>query len=505
MPDFYSDPTPHTPETAPSALASDEMAFPRWVGTLGAGLAALGALVIVMNMSKERIIGPTGGAFFIFLGIAAMLYHAARDADLLVRRAYLGLGFGALIAGAVLGLLPKPVMGDWLMPWGGMGLLTGVFFLIAAGRHETEAPFDGITTLVLTLGGIALAALGLIGTGWATAMTPRFAGLAILGLIFWWAALGRLGPASESGYRLGRLLGWVGLTAFVVGAAVSLFAANRFFMPRGLMLMALGAMFWMLAFAMNSDRAIAAMTRRELAAYFYSPIAYIVLFGSVFMGWLAYSFFLEEFLLADMQMGMRPVREPIVRFYGANFYPVIAMMFVVPVVTMRLISEEKRTGTIEVLLTAPISEWSVVLSKFFAGLIFLLFLCLPWGLFLVPIYYLGRDGFDYLPLLSFYVALLCNGAAFVAMGLFFSSITRNQIVASVLSFAGMFLFVSFAFVNTADLSPALRATVDQLSFFRLWLNALGGKLAVHQLITFLSLAVFWLYLTTKVLEARKWS
>lgn len=505
MPDFYSDPSPQTPETAPSALASDEMSFPRLIGTIGLGLAAVGAFAIVLNISKERLIGPTSGAFFIFIGIVAMLYHAARDGDQLVRRAYLGLGFGALIAGIVLGLIPQPKMGDWLMPWGGMGLLTGVFFLIAAGRHEAEAPFDGITTGVLTLGGMILAAVGLVGTALSVALVPRFASLATLGLLFWWAALGRLGPASETGYRFGRILGWVGLAALVYGVAVSIISSERFFMPRGLMLISLGLLYWMLAFAMTSDRPIAAMTRRELAAYFYSPIAYIVLFGTAFIAWLGY-FVLIERLMQMSNNGMGPIREPVVQFYAADFFAAVGVMFVVPVITMRLLSEERRTGTIEVLLTGPVNEWQVVLSKFFAGLLFFLTLSVPWGLFLIPVYVLGRTGFDYLPLLSYYIALVCTGASFISMGLFFSSLTRNQIIAAVLTFAGMFLFLALLFVqDQPNLSPTVRAICEQMSFYNVWLKALSGRLPVHQLITFLSISAFWLYLTTKVLEARKWS
>jgi ABC-type transport system involved in multi-copper enzyme maturation permease subunit len=178
-------------------------------------------------------------------------------------------------------------------------------------------------------------------------------------------------------------------------------------------------------------------------------------------------------------------------------------MFVVPAITMRLLSEEKRTGTIEVLLTGPVNEWQVVISKFLGGLIFFLVLSIPWGLFLVPLFYLGRTGFDYLPLVSYYLALVCSGAAFIAMGLFFSSLTRNQVIAAVLTFAGMFLFLAFLFFQESI--GALRPVVDQLSFYTMWMNALSGQLQVHRLITFLSIAVFWLYLTTRVLEARKWS
>src|SRR5262245_3622502 len=162
MPDRMDDQRPMTPETAPSELAAEEPSFARLIGTVGLGLVVIGALSIWMNVSKERLIGPTTGAFFILVGTVAMLYHAARDADQMIRRSYLGLGFAAIVAGVVLSLLPQPAIGDWLMPWGGLAMMMGVFFLLAAGRHEDEPPWDSLIPGVLTLGGISMAVAGLI-------------------------------------------------------------------------------------------------------------------------------------------------------------------------------------------------------------------------------------------------------------------------------------------------------------------------------------------------------
>jgi ABC-type transport system involved in multi-copper enzyme maturation permease subunit len=171
---------------------------------------------------------------------------------------------------------------------------------------------------------------------------------------------------------------------------------------------------------------------------------------------------------------------------------------------MRLLSEERRTGTIEVMLTAPVDELTVVLSKFLAALVFYLFLWIPWGLFLVALRVEGGQPFDYLPLLSFYVTLVCSGAAFVAMGLFFSSLTRNQIVSAVLTFMGMMFFLCFFLLRQMQLGPNWSALFKQLSFVDLWIQSLGGMLYVRDLVLWLSMAVFWLFLTVKVLESRKW-
>src|SRR5262249_22770521 len=158
---------------------------------------------------------------------------------------------------------------------------------------------------------------------------------------------------------------------------------------------------------------------------------------------------------------------------------------------------------------APVDEFNVVLSKFLATLIFFLLMWVPWALFLASVRIVGNEPFDYRPLLSFLIVLTCTGAGFVAMGLFFSSITRNQIVSAVLTFAGMFglFFIYFAIflVRTkAPTSPWI-TVLTHMSFVDLWFNSLDGKLQPQFLLFHVSAAIFWLFLTVKVLEARKWS
>jgi ABC-type transport system involved in multi-copper enzyme maturation permease subunit len=211
--------------------------------------------------------------------------------------------------------------------------------------------------------------------------------------------------------------------------------------------MTLGVVYAALAIGVCSERQVVVLTRRELSGYFYSPIAYLVLLGMTLVGWVMYWFFAFS-LLADP---LNPHPEPIVREYIVALVPVMCVVFVVPVLTMRLLSEEWRTGTIEVMLTAPVDEVVVVISKFIAALVFYLVLWVPWGLFLVALRYEGGQPFDYLPLLSFYVTLVCSGAAFVAMGLFFSSLTRNQIIAAVLTFMGMMFMLGFFLLRQLDL------------------------------------------------------
>lgn len=194
------------------------------------------------------------------------------------------------------------------------------------------------------------------------------------------------------------------------------------------------------------------------------------------------------------------------RYYVFNLLPAVAMIFVVPVLTMRLLSEEKRSGTLEVLLTAPVEETTLVLSKFFAGLVMFLFTWTPFFLFLIAMA-LGGAPFDYRPLLSFALGLTITGAGMVSMGLFFSSLTRNQLVGAVLTFAVMLCLVA-AFLFQSYLQnavPALAAVLKHISFLDSWQDTLQGKVTpTDGLVFYASMAVFFLFLSTKVLESRKW-
>src|SRR5262249_54756937 len=147
-------------------------------------------------------------------------------------------------------------------------------------------------------------------------------------------------------------------------------------------------------------------------------------------------------------------------------------------------SEEKRTGSLEVLFTAPVNEWPVVLSKFFATWFFFLLCWLPAGLFLIAVRAEAGQGFDYRPLLSFYAALAVCSAAFIASGVFFSAITSNQIIAAVLTFMVMLAFVIIYFVihRVDNLAPALQAFLTRLSFIDLWIQSLDGQLPVRDIL-----------------------
>ncbi len=159
--------------------------------------------------------------------------------------------------------------------------------------------------------------------------------------------------------------------------------------------------------------------RKEFKSYFVSPIAYIVI--SIFLlviGW----FFFSVFFLYD-QANLR------------NFFKLLPIIFsfVVPAITMRLFSEELNVGSYEILLTLPVTFWDVVLGKFLAGVGFLVCMLIPTISYPITVSFLGQ--LDWGPVLGGYMGAILLGGAFTAIGLFASSLTRNQITSFIIGVA----------------------------------------------------------------------
>jgi len=463
--------------------------------------------------------------------LALLLFHSAWDADLQVRRMYGVLGFLWLAAGIVGSLIwttdanGKVLFGSYFLPYGFTCLTLALLFLMSFTRNETEPAWR--KTLIGVLGGVglALALAGFVGGNISESfLLPYGLVLTVLGLFYLWAFVGLQGPDSDLGYRAGAALGVLGLLAilFALGRSVlpPLFFSWRwlntrpdsYFVPSGLILLSLGLAYAGLSAALCSDNRTVVLFRRELAALFYSPLAYIVLFSfAVISWWFFWQFVANLYRTVDMRMASpEDIMEPIITRYLLAWFPVICVIITVPVLSMRLLSEEHRTGTLEVLLTAPVGEWTVVLSKFLAALVFYLMIWAPWGLCLLALRVEGGQPFEYRPLLSFYLMTACTGAAFLSMGLFFSSLTRSQIAAAVLTFMGMLLLTAMYFAKEllaqsqpTGASPWV-AVATHISYLDLWITSLLGEITPKFYVFPISVTVLWLFLTSKVLESRKW-
>jgi ABC-type transport system involved in multi-copper enzyme maturation permease subunit len=478
---------------------------------------ALAAFAFLFQATgRSHWIGPGVRVLLIMVGLACMLFHASRDSELQIRRTYGVFGFLCLLVAAFLSAVPiQSTPGALFLPYGYLCLPLALLFLMAFARHETDPAWRKVAIGVIGIVGIVLSCTGLIGGNVsANFLIPYGLLLALAGLCYWWAFVGLHGTASEIGYWAGIAMGAVGLLVFLAALGRSAIppllyswgwkdGGTSYLASSGLLLMTLGALFAALAACLCSDNRLIVLARRELASFFYSPIAYIVLFGITLVGLCMFYLFVGNLVVNDER---GPMFEPIIRYYIIALVPVMSVIIVVPLLTMRLLSEERRTGTLEVLLTAPLDETSVVLSKFLAAWIFFMVLWIPWGLYLVSLRIEGGQTFDYRPLLSFFIGLAFSGAGFLSMGLFFSSLTRNQIAAAILTFMGMMVLLSiFIVIQVLPPGSAWNTFLTHISFIHLWQSNVEGKLAPRDLLFPISATVFWLFLTVKVLEARKWS
>jgi len=236
-------------------------------------------------------------------------------------------------------------------------------------------------------------------------------------------------------------------------------------------------------------RAIA-IARRELASYFYSPIAYVAL---------------VLFLLAsaaafwdDFQPGQPAEMRHIFQWM------VWLLVFTVPILSMGLLSLEKATGTIESLMTAPVEESEVVVGKFLGSLAFFLVLILPTLLYAALLSFYGQT--DKGAIACGYLGILLVGALFIAIGLFCSSLTRSQVVAAVTSAAVLFIItiVPWWIATKATLSDFWRITTEQCVFNR-YEDFSKGVIDTGNLVFFVAWTVVFLFLAVKVLETRRWA
>lgn len=505
------------PEKAPSVMREDQPTVARLLAMGGVMLTAVGILAnVAPGMGQNYVVGPGWGTFFLSIGLVLILYHAFVDRDLQFRRIFMGTALVLGGLGVLLRILPLGGgVGAQFLPYGIYALALALLFLVAVLRHEDDG---GLRRLLLRLiGGAGAVMIGaglIVGQFNATFLSAEGILLLLLGLMYVGAFIGLQGTATEAGYNAGLALGIAGaLTLLITLARVvpPMFAdrsdtVDTFLVPSGLVLLGFGTLYLAVALAVCTDWPLVVLVRRELAAFFYSPMAYLVFLAMMFVSWINFWLFVTNVVRSrDNPRGM--LFEPIVSAYVLSFIPLIAQLFVVPVLTMRLLSEEKRTGTLEMLLTAPVNETTVIISKFLAAWIFYLLTWVPTWLFLVGLRAMGGDEFDYRPVLSFFFALAGSGAGFIAMGLFFSSVTRNQIIAAVFTFVGMTVLLLTAILNR---QPGLQGTVwgDVFyygSFYDLWETSLEGVLAPRYLAFHFSTAIFFLFLTDKVLEARKWS
>ena len=254
---------------------------------------------------------------------------------------------------------------------------------------------------------------------------------------------------------------------------------------------------------------IAAIFVKEMRSYFGSPIAYVM--AGVFLLFTGYIFQnlvldfhgLCQYYQQDYQQtGTRPtlnVNDMVV----AHLFrvQVFVWMMVTPMLTMRLYAEEKRSGTLELLMTSPLTTWQTLLGKFAACLT--LYLAIEVGVLSLLGFLSLHATLDWGPILSAYLGILLVGATFISVGIMASSITENQIVAVVMSF---FLLMLLWLIDWSSrfASPTMAGILRHLSILAHMSDLTRGVIDTHDVVFFLSMTVFFLFLTHTVIESRRW-
>ncbi len=239
---------------------------------------------------------------------------------------------------------------------------------------------------------------------------------------------------------------------------------------------------------MNKAHIIA---RRELASYFYSPIAYVVMTLFLVVTGILFARDFEP----GQAAGMRSLFE----------WMLFLLVPAVPILSMGLMAQEWATGTIESLMTAPVEESDVVLGKFLGSFGFMVVLLCPTLLYVVVLRLYSRPSFDYGPIFSGYLGIVLAGAMFTAVGLFCSSLTRSQVVAAVASAAILFVVTLVPMLATqkATLPPMLRSIADFL-VYRRYTDFARGVIDSGHVIFFVAATAVFLFLSVKALESRRW-
>ena len=249
------------------------------------------------------------------------------------------------------------------------------------------------------------------------------------------------------------------------------------------------------------------LVKKEVRAYFGSPIAYAVMFGFMLLtGYFFYSLIMW-FNAQAMQMAQNPYYAQQVNINEMVFSPLlhnmsIVLIFVVPLLTMRLLAEEKKTGTDELLYTSPLTVGQIVLGKYFAALILLAVLLGLSALLSVFVFALGNP--ELAPWLTGYLGLFLMGAAFIAIGLFYSSLTENQIVAAILTMMTLLLFLLLSWVSSLGSGAAWTKVVGYLSFSEHFEDLTRGIIDTKDVVYFISVSFFGVFLAHSVLQSRRW-
>ena len=240
------------------------------------------------------------------------------------------------------------------------------------------------------------------------------------------------------------------------------------------------------------------LLKKEINGFLNSLIGYIVMVVFLLMTGLFLWVFPLEFNVLDFG------------FAGLDGLFILApfvFLFLIPAITMRSFADEKKSGTLELLMTQPLTDLQVILAKYFAGIVLVIISLLPTLIYYVSVYLLGLPpgNLDSGSIWGSYLGLLFLGASFVAIGIFASSLTDNQIVSFILAvFICFFLYMGFEFIYNFIVSGKTGLIIESLGLNAHYTSMSRGVIDTRDLIYFLSVTAIFILLTKLSLESRKW-
>jgi ABC-2 type transport system permease protein len=252
-------------------------------------------------------------------------------------------------------------------------------------------------------------------------------------------------------------------------------------------------------------RNIFAICAKELKGYFASPIAYLlltifaVLFGFFFFA--AVEFFASASMESQMSGRAFPmnVNQQIIAPLFSN--ATVVFLFLIPMISMRLFAEEKRQGTMELLLTSPIQDWEIVIGKFLGAMLMYTALLGITALDIGLLYIYGKPAWA--PILTGYLGLLLQGGCLLAIGAYISTTTKNQIVAAGATFGVCLLLYVLSWTTDMAQTTATKV-ISYLSVLSHFEPFSKGLIDTKDVVFYLSFIFFGLFLTTKSLESLRW-
>ena len=250
-------------------------------------------------------------------------------------------------------------------------------------------------------------------------------------------------------------------------------------------------------------RNIAAIAQRELNAYFRSPIAYVMI--GFFLLLFGYFFAVPLYFVVQQstQMGQGPgpmnMNQQLIGPTLMN--TTVIMLFFFPLITMRTYAEEKRSGTMELLLTSPITDLQIILGKFIGAMLLYIAMIALTVIHLGLLFYFSDP--EWKPIVTAYLGLILMAGCFLALGMFISSLTKNQIVAAMATFA---VFLMLWVINwiAQFMGPTTQAVLNYLSLTDHLDDFAKGIIDTKHVIYYLSFMAFGLFLTAKSVDSERW-